>query len=84
MILHKKLVSYVDVADIVDTIINSADLSGPAECDGSATTLWVILLKLRGQEQLDAASDISENVLRWLYKRWSPCMYLLVVEYSVC
>ena len=74
-ILDLALIQYADVADIVDGMIKSVDLNGPAECNDSATTLWTILILLRGRENLASASEASENVLRWLFHRWSPGMY---------
>lgn len=74
-ILNMSLIQYADVADIVDGMHKSVDLNGPAECDESATTLWAILVVLKGRENLGSASEASENVLRWLFHRWSPGMY---------
>lgn len=71
-ILAQTLIQYADVADVVDGMIKSVDLNGPAECDEPATTLWTILVALKGRENLGSASEASENVLRWLFHRWSP------------
>lgn len=72
--LDSALIEYAEVADIVDGMTKSVDLNGPAECDESATTLWTILVVLKGRENLGSASEASENVLRWLFHRWSPGM----------
>ena len=61
-----------DVTDLVEAMTRSVDLNGPAECDESAVDLWTTLLVRRGQENLSSAPDTSENVLRWLFNRWSP------------
>ena len=74
-ILDLALIQYADVADIVDGMIKSVDLNGPAECNESATTLWTVLVVLKGRENLGSASEASENTLRWLFHRWSPGMY---------
>ena len=74
-VLDLALVQYSDVADIVDDMIRSVDLNGPAECNDSATTLWTTLVVLKGRENLGSASEASENVLRWLFHRWSPGVY---------
>lgn len=74
-ILDLGLVQYADVADIVNDMIKSVDLNGPAECNDSATTLWTILVVLKGRENFGSASEASENVLRWLFHRWSPGVY---------
>ena len=73
--LDMALVQYSDIADIVDDMIKSVDLNGPAECNDSATTLWTILVVLKGRENLGSAFEVSENVLRWLFHRWSPGVY---------
>ena len=71
-LLVTSLVQYIDVADLVDGMIRSADLNGPAGCDESATNLWTVLLTFRSRENLSSAPESSENVLRWLCIRWSP------------
>ena len=74
-ILDLALIQYADVADIVDGMIKSVDLNGPAECNESATTLWTVLLVLKGRENLGSASEASENTLRWLFHHWNPGVY---------
>ena len=74
-ILDLALVQYADIADIVDGMTKSVDLNGPAECNDSATTLWTILVTLKGRENLGSASEASENILRWLFHRWGPGKY---------
>ena len=71
-ILDLALVQYADIADIVDSMTKSVDLNGPAECNDSTATLWTILVTLKGRENLGSASEASENILRWLFHRWSP------------
>ncbi|KAL6721631.1 Serine/threonine-protein kinase tel1 [Lecanora helva] len=61
-----------DVADLVDGMVRSVDLNGPAEYDDSATNLWTTLLIRKERENLGATPETPENVLRWLFNRWSP------------
>lgn len=70
--LTSKLVQYADIADLVEGMTRSVDLNGPAECDESATSLWTMLLVLRGRDNLNSAPETSGNILRWLFSRWSP------------
>ena len=72
VLLDSGLVAYTDIADLVEGMTKSVDLNGPAECGESSTTLWTIILVLRGQENLSSASECSDCVLRWLFNRWSP------------
>lgn len=73
-VLDLALIQYADVADVIDDMTKSVDLNGPAECDDSATTLWAILIVLKGREKFGSASEASQNVLRWLFHRWNPGM----------
>lgn len=73
VLLESQLVQYTDIADLVDSMTRSIDLNGPAECDESATTLWTILLILRGRAHLGSVSESCDTVLGWLFSRWSPC-----------
>jgi hypothetical protein len=63
---------YTSIADIVEGMTKSVDLNGPAECDEASTTLWTVILVLRGQENISSAFESSNCVLRWLFNRWSP------------
>ena len=76
VLLDCGLVGYPNIADLVESMIKSVDLNGPAECDDSSTTLWTILLVLRGREHLSSASEPFDSVLRWLFGRWSPGLFL--------
>lgn len=72
VLLDTGVIEYREVIDLVDGIFTSPDLNGPAECDGAATQLWHVLLVLRGQENLSSVAAMSETILLWLFKRWSP------------
>ncbi len=80
VLLDSGLVQYTDVADLVDSMIRSIDLNGPAMCDASATTLWAILLVLRGRAHLGSVSESCDHVLSWLFNRWSPCKFPGILE----
>ena len=73
LLLNFRLVRYNEIADIVDNMIASIDLNGPAECVDSASTLWSVLVLLRGRENLGTVHETSEHILRWLCSGWSPC-----------
>ena len=75
VLLNYGLVEYPDIADLVESMIKSVDLNGPAECDDSSTTLWTILLVLRGREHLSSASEPFDSILRWLFGRWNPGLF---------
>lgn len=72
VLLNFELVRYDEIADIVDNILASVELNGPADCVDSACSLWSILVLLRGRENLGSVFESSESILRWICNRWSP------------
>lgn len=72
VLLNFELVRYDEIADIVDNVLSSAELNGPADCVDSACSLWSILVLLRGRENLGSVPESSESILRWICNRWSP------------
>lgn len=79
-ILGSELIQIADVADLVDSMTQSIDLNGPAECDDSATTLLAMILAIRDHGKFSSTLDSSGNVLRWLFGRWSPCRSYFDIE----
>ena len=67
------IVEYINIAEVVNRMISSVDLDGPADCVDSATTMWSFLLTLRGRDNLGRVFETSEQILRWLFNRWNPC-----------
>ena len=72
IILDNDLLVYSEIADYIDSMVQSSDLNGPAECDGAALRLWVKVLQLRRRENVTTDTDTSSIVLRWLYRNWTP------------
>lgn len=76
ILLNARLVLYTEVADVVDSMLGSVDLNGPAAFTDSAATLWAVLTALKTRQNPGTAHDTSERVLRWLFIRWKPCMHI--------
>ena len=72
VLLSLGVIKYADIADLVDGMIVSIDLNGPADCTDSACILWSILVLLRAKENPGLALETSDRVLRWLCTRWRP------------
>ncbi|MCJ1468855.1 Serine/threonine-protein kinase tel1 [Pseudocyphellaria aurata] len=72
VVLNFELIRYNEVSDVVDNMVSSVDLNGPAECVDSASTLWSIIVLLRGREHVGSVSETSKHIIRWLCNRWSP------------
>ncbi len=74
MLLDTGVIQYSEVTDLIDGMLASPDLNGPAECDAAATQLWHVILTLREQENINSVSTLGSSILSWLFKRWSPGM----------
>jgi ataxia telangiectasia mutated family protein len=75
VLLKLHVVSYLTVAAVVETILSSVDLHGPATfCDSSAS-LWITFMKAKAAENPSASAVISERILRWVFGKWIPSEY---------
>ena len=77
VLLAAQLVMYTEVADVVDSMLGSVDLNGPAAVTEPAATLWTMLAVLKARQSPGTMYDTSERILRWLFIRWKPCMQIL-------
>ncbi|KAI9827762.1 MAG: Serine/threonine-protein kinase tel1 [Thelocarpon impressellum] len=66
------LVGYGSIADVVDSMISSIDLNGPALLTDSALSFLTVLLELRRSENPGLVSMTTERLIHWLISRWSP------------
>lgn len=81
VLLEVGLVEYGAIADIVDGIISSTDLNGPALFSDSSAALWSTIVVLRGRQNPGLLQSTTDHALRWLFTSWSPGTCLLV---SLC
>ena len=73
VVLNFDLIRYNEISDVIDNVLSSVDLNGPAECVDSASTLWSVVVLLRGRQHVGTVFETSEHIIRWLCNRWSPC-----------
>ncbi|KAK3692273.1 hypothetical protein B0T22DRAFT_9106 [Podospora appendiculata] len=71
-ILRAKLISNNDLADEVNQIIMTADISGPAILVDSSLRLMLSLLRLRNMMFPNASQATSNHIIRWVFVKWSP------------
>lgn len=81
-ILLHRLVSYKSIADVIESMISSIDLNGPAMLTDSAISFWTVLLDIRRSEVSSASLLSSERVLHWFLQKWHPgnTIYLLLLS----
>jgi ataxia telangiectasia mutated family protein len=78
-ILAANLLIYRDVSEDVSAIITSADVSGPVLLCDSSILLMMHLLQIRIREVPGASLTTSKHAIRWLFAKWDPGMYNVVV-----
>ena len=81
IILDTGLVDFADITELVDGMVASADMNGPAVFADSSVTLWSTFISLKGRQNHGMIHNIIERVLRWLFTKWSPGR-LLPVEHQ--
>lgn len=73
VILDASLIEFVDVTEIVDTMLSSVDLNGPALFTDSAVIMWTVVASLKAKYSPATTDHTSERIVRWLFIRWRPC-----------
>jgi ataxia telangiectasia mutated family protein len=71
-ILKANLVPRHELADDVNQIVTTADISGPAVLVDSSLVLMLSLLRLRNNMFPNASQATSNHIIRWVFVRWSP------------
>ena len=68
-------VKYEQVSDVVDLMLYSVDLNGPASFHDSVAPFWVTIIRLRAQFSPSLVHETSERIIRWWFVRWKPCKF---------
>ncbi|KAK4238937.1 hypothetical protein C8A03DRAFT_32994 [Achaetomium macrosporum] len=71
-ILKANLVPRHELADDVNQIVTTADISGPSVLVDSSLVLMLSLLRLRNNMFPNASQATSNHIIRWVFVRWSP------------
>lgn len=79
VLLAKGLVKYQGIAEDVNAMIATPELSGPAILADSSLSLMAHLLHIRNMEMPGTSSVASQNVIRWVFTRWNLCMLFLLI-----
>jgi ataxia telangiectasia mutated family protein len=72
VLLKLKLVPYSSIAPVIENMLSSVDLHGPALLSDASASLWITLIQLKASENPGSALVISERVLQWLFNKWTP------------
>ncbi|KAK4165341.1 Serine/threonine-protein kinase tel1 [Cladorrhinum sp. PSN259] len=70
--IKSSLIPRHEVADDVDHIITTADISGPAILVDSSLNLMMSLLRLRNTMSPNASQATANHIIRWAFIRWNP------------
>jgi ataxia telangiectasia mutated family protein len=72
VILKLKLVQYSSIVGVLENMLSSVDLHGPALFSDASAALWTTLIQLKASENPSSALGVSERVLQWLFNKWTP------------
>jgi len=71
-LLDRNLILYHEIAEDVDAMATSTDTNGPASLSDASMTLMSHILSLRVIEAPGIISQVSQHVIRWLFRCWTP------------
>ncbi|KAH6850055.1 Serine/threonine-protein kinase tel-1-like protein [Chaetomium sp. MPI-CAGE-AT-0009] len=71
-VLKANLIPRHELADDVNQIVTTADISGPSVLVDSSLILMLSLLRLRNNMFPNASQATSNHIIRWVFVRWSP------------
>lgn len=74
------VVKYASVSSVVDGMFAFIDFNGPVLLCESSLGLWTSLIKSRLSENPSNSKDTIGRILRWLFNKWTPSKYDLVVH----
>ena len=72
VLLKLKIVPFVAVSEIVQTILLSIELSGPALLTETSSSLLATIIQERIIENPSHYNQTAERVLNWLVSKWTP------------
>jgi ataxia telangiectasia mutated family protein len=72
VLLRLNIVSFSAVSDIVQSLLLSIELSGPALLTESSSSLLTTILQERIKENPTHFSLTAERILNWLLTKWTP------------
>nr|6SKY_A Chain A, Serine/threonine-protein kinase Tel1 [Thermochaetoides thermophila DSM 1495]6SKY_B Chain B, Serine/threonine-protein kinase Tel1 [Thermochaetoides thermophila DSM 1495]6SKZ_A Chain A, Serine/threonine-protein kinase Tel1 [Thermochaetoides thermophila DSM 1495]6SL0_A Chain A, Serine/threonine-protein kinase Tel1 [Thermochaetoides thermophila DSM 1495]6SL0_B Chain B, Serine/threonine-protein kinase Tel1 [Thermochaetoides thermophila DSM 1495]QGA31134.1 Tel1 [Thermochaetoides thermoph len=71
-ILKANLIPRHELADDINQIVTTADISGPAILVDASLGLMLNLLRFRNNMFPNASQATSNHIIRWVFVRWSP------------
>ncbi|KAL0263600.1 Serine/threonine-protein kinase tel1 [Diplodia seriata] len=72
VILRLGLVEFGSIAEIVEAMISSVELRGPAVLSESCCSLWLTMFDVRSSESPHSSHVTIDRMLRWLFLKWTP------------
>lgn len=73
-ILESNLVKYSGISSEINSIVTTADISGPALLTDASLSFMLHILHLRNAELPNASQITAQHIVRWLFLRWNPGM----------
>ncbi|KXX80497.1 Serine/threonine-protein kinase tel1 [Madurella mycetomatis] len=82
-IVKANLVPRHELADDVNQIVTTADISGPSVLVDSSLILMLALLRLRNTMFPNASQATSSHIIRWVFVKWSPAEFIYASLHAI-
>ncbi|KAK4204381.1 putative serine/threonine-protein kinase TEL1 [Triangularia verruculosa] len=71
-VIRASLIPRHELADDVNHMVTTADISGPAILVDSSLTLMLSLLRLRNSMSPNTSQVTANHIIRWVFVKWNP------------
>ena len=76
-LLAAELVSYADIKDSIQLLIDSGAANGPATVSDSSIALWVSVRALVASKGLmSSVKECADQFVSWISAKWNPSTYV--------
>ncbi|KAH8722404.1 hypothetical protein GQ44DRAFT_711767 [Phaeosphaeriaceae sp. PMI808] len=75
VLLKLNIVPFSDVSGLVQSMLLSIELSGPASLTETSSSLLATIIQARNQENPTHLNFTSERILSWLLSKWTPSLW---------
>ena len=78
IILDSELLPYHAISDEVNSIVTTADVTGPAILSDTSLALMLLLFHVRNTRLPSASQSTCSHIIRWVFLKWNPSRCILV------
>ncbi|KAL1956014.1 hypothetical protein VTO42DRAFT_7829 [Malbranchea cinnamomea] len=71
VLLRSQIIHYSTVAEMIDSLLSSVELNGPANLTDSALSFWSIIMELRSKVNPAQSQDTAKHICGWMKGVWT-------------